>query len=62
MPATRSVARVRQPPVELVSVDEVIRRHVIRVLEVCAGDRTTAAYVLGIDRKTLERKLRRWGL
>jgi transcriptional regulator of acetoin/glycerol metabolism len=34
----------------------------LRVLEACNGNRTDAAKVLGLDRKTLYRKLLRWGV
>lgn len=44
----------------LVSLDEVERRHIARVLESVGGQRAAAAKVLGIDRKTLFRKLERW--
>jgi DNA-binding protein Fis len=35
---------------------------VLRVLEACDGNRTDAAKMLGLDRKTLYRKLLRWGV
>ena len=47
---------------DLVSLDEVRRRHVTLVLEHCNGNRTNAAKILHLDRKTLYRKLVRWGL
>jgi two-component system response regulator AtoC len=47
---------------ELLTLEEVERRHVLRVLEACKGNRTDAAKVLGLDRKTLYRKLLRWGV
>jgi two-component system response regulator AtoC len=47
---------------ELVSLEEVERQHVIRVLEACNGNRTDAAKILDLDRKTLYRKLLRWGV
>jgi two-component system response regulator AtoC len=47
---------------ELLTLEEIERRHVIRVLEACNGNRTDAAKVLGLDRKTLYRKLLRWGV
>jgi len=47
---------------ELLTLEEVERRHVIRVLEACHGNRTDAAKILGLDRKTLYRKLLRWGV
>ena len=47
---------------DLVSLDEVRRRHVTQVLDHCNGNRTNAAKILHLDRKTLYRKLVRWGL
>jgi two-component system response regulator HydG len=47
---------------ELLTLEEVERRHVLRVLEASHGNRTDAAKVLGLDRKTLYRKLLRWGV
>lgn len=46
----------------LASLDDVRRRHVTLVLEHCNGNRTNAAKILHLDRKTLYRKLVRWGL
>ncbi len=48
--------------VEMVPLDEIRRRHVARVLEACGGNRTDAARVLKLDRKTLYRRLLRWGI
>jgi two-component system response regulator HydG len=47
---------------ELIPLREVQRRYVLHVLELCGGNRTDAARVLGLDRKTLYRKLLRWGV
>jgi two-component system response regulator HydG len=47
-------------PEELVPLEEVERRYVLRVLEASGGNKTIAARVLGLDRKTLHRKLERW--
>ena len=47
-------------PSELVPLEEVERRYVLRVLESAAGNKTLAARILGLDRKTLHRKLERW--
>jgi two-component system response regulator HydG len=47
---------------ELLTLEEVERRHVLRVLEACNNNRTDAAKMLGLDRKTLYRKLLRWGV
>ena len=48
-------------PSELVPMEEVERRYVVRVLEAVAGNKTLAARILGFDRKTLYRKLERYG-
>jgi DNA-binding NtrC family response regulator len=45
---------------ELVSLEEVERRYILRVLHAVGGHRTEAARILGLDRKTLYRKLARW--
>ena len=44
-------------PEELVTLEEVERRYILRVMEAAGGHRTRAAQVLGLDRKTLYRKL-----
>jgi two-component system response regulator HydG len=46
-------------PSELLPMDEVERRYILRVLEAVAGNKTLAAQVLGFDRRTLYRKLER---
>jgi two-component system, NtrC family, response regulator AtoC len=50
-----------EDPVELLPMDEVERRHILRVLKAVGGNKTTAAEVLGFDRRTLYRKLERYG-
>jgi two-component system response regulator HydG len=47
-------------PSELVPLEEVERRYILRVLEAVRGNKTAAAHVLGLDRKTLYRKLERY--
>ncbi|MCA9650204.1 MAG: sigma-54-dependent Fis family transcriptional regulator [Myxococcales bacterium] len=47
-------------PTELVPLEEVERRYILRVVETVAGNKTMAAKILGLDRKTLYRKLERY--
>ncbi len=46
---------------EIMTMDEVERRYVTRILAQVDGNKTTAAELLGVDRRTLYRKLERWG-
>jgi two-component system response regulator AtoC len=46
-------------PAELLPMEEVERRYILRVLEAVGGNKTLAAQVLGFDRRTLYRKLER---
>jgi two-component system response regulator AtoC len=48
-------------PAELLPIEEVERRYILRVLEVTASNKTLAAKILGLDRTTLYRKLERYG-
>ena len=45
---------------EIVSLDEVERRYVTRALQLLGDNKTRAAEILGIDRRTLYRKIDRW--
>lgn len=49
-------------PAELVPLEEVERRYILHVLNSLQGNRTLAARLLGLDRKTLYRKLRQYGV
>ncbi|NUP06529.1 MAG: sigma-54-dependent Fis family transcriptional regulator [Polyangiaceae bacterium] len=44
-------------PTELVTIDELERRYIQRVLSLVGGNKTRAARILGLDRRTLYRKL-----
>ena len=52
-PATEAVSE------DLVSLDEAEKRHIITVLRATGGNQTQAAYILGIERKTLARMMKR---
>lgn len=49
-------------PSELVPLEEVEKRYILKVLEAVGGNRSQTAQVLGLDRKTLYRKLLRYGV
>lgn len=44
---------------DLPDLDSVKQAHVLYVLEACGGNRSLAARILGVDRKTLYRRLAR---
>jgi len=46
---------------ELVPLEEIERRYILRVVEAVGYNRTVAARTLGLDRKTLYRKLKAYG-
>ena len=50
------------PAAPLLSLEEVERGHILRVMEAVGGNKTQAARVLGLDRKTLYRKLEVYGI
>jgi DNA-binding NtrC family response regulator len=47
---------------DLPTLDEVERRYLLQVLEAVGGNRTRAAEVLGVDRRTLYRMAERFGI
>jgi two-component system response regulator HydG len=51
-----------QVPVALVTVDELEKQHLLRVLRAVKGNKMRASRILGFDRRTLYRKLERYGL
>lgn len=59
VPTSEPVAT--EPTEALESLSEIERRHILKALEVCRGQRALAARVLGVDRKTLYRRLRAYG-
>ena len=49
-------------PSELVRMEELERRYIVRVMEAVSGNKTAAARILGLDRKRLYRILDRLGI
>ena len=49
-------------PAELPTLDEVEKRYILRVMQTVHGNKALASRVLGLDRKTLYRKLDRYGV
>ena len=45
----------------VLSIDDLDRRHIQRVLALVGGDRSRAADLLGLDRRTLQRRIVRYG-
>jgi two-component system response regulator HydG len=50
-----------EDPSEVAPLDQVERRYILRVLDMANGNKTMAARLLGVDRKTLHRKLEQYG-
>jgi DNA-binding NtrC family response regulator len=61
-PARPSDPEPEPPGDDLVPLDEAERRHIVAVLEATGGNQTQAAFILGIERKTLARKMKRFGI
>ncbi|HVV85905.1 MAG TPA: sigma-54 dependent transcriptional regulator [Kofleriaceae bacterium] len=49
-------------PATLTSLEEVERRYILHVLQAVGGNRSQASAILGLDRKTLYRRLKAYGL
>jgi len=47
---------------DLPTLEEIERRYLLHVLQSVGGNRTKAAEVMGIDRRTLYRMAERWGI
>jgi DNA-binding NtrC family response regulator len=60
--ATREVKRVEDLYVSLPSLDEVENRYLAHVLSVTGGNKAKAAAILGINRRTLYRKVEKYRL
>ncbi len=58
--ASQVVVAASDDPSELVTLEEVERRYILRVMEAVGRNKSHAAQVLGLDRKTLYRKLEQY--
>ena len=58
----RSTLRIQEEETAALSLEEIERRHILRVLDACGGNKTQAAKTLQIDYKTLLAKLKRYGV
>jgi DNA-binding NtrC family response regulator len=56
--ASASPAALTEGPTDLQSLE---RRHILTVLESVGGDKSQAARLLGVSRRTLERRVAEWG-
>jgi ActR/RegA family two-component response regulator len=56
--ASASPAGLTEGPTDLQSLE---RRHILTVLESVGGDKSQAARLLGVSRRTLERRVAEWG-
>ena len=52
----------KQPFADLPTLDDLERRYLVHVLEAAHGNRTRAAEILGVDRRTLYRMAERFGI
>jgi transcriptional regulator with PAS, ATPase and Fis domain len=52
----------RRRNVELLSLDELEKRHIKRVLEVTGGNRPKAAKILGVNVSTVYRKIEKYNI
>ncbi|WP_460275790.1 sigma-54-dependent transcriptional regulator [Celeribacter sp. ULVN23_4] len=48
--------------IETESLEAVEQRHILNVLQSCGGNKAEAARILGVARKTIDRKCQAWGL
>jgi len=57
-----NVLVVADDPSELVPLEIVERRYILRVLEASGVNKSVAARILGLDRKTLYRRIESYGV
>ncbi|MBK8251217.1 MAG: sigma-54-dependent Fis family transcriptional regulator [Polyangiaceae bacterium] len=59
-PSKVRAAGIDEAPIDVPTLDELERRHILRVLSLVEGNKSLASQMLGVDRKTLYRKLDRY--
>jgi len=59
--APREAVTESEPAGALLPLSEVERRHVLAILDAVGGNKSEAARILGVDRKTLQARLQRYG-
>jgi transcriptional regulator with PAS, ATPase and Fis domain len=57
----KSVVVVTEDPEDLPSLEDLERRYIGRVLEITGGNKSHAARILGVERRTLYRRLDKYG-
>jgi transcriptional regulator of acetoin/glycerol metabolism len=53
---------IGEPSDRVATIDEVVRRHILHVLQLTGFHKSRTAQLLGIDRTTLWKKLREYGV
>jgi two-component system response regulator HydG len=61
-PAQPASAPVTSAPAEAATLKDVEKVRILAALEECSGNKSKAAVMLGISRRTLHRKLNEWGM
>jgi DNA-binding NtrC family response regulator len=61
-PAQPASAPVTSAPAEAATLKDVEKVRILAALEECGGNKSKAAVMLGISRRTLHRKLNEWGM
>ncbi|MCA9652830.1 MAG: sigma-54-dependent Fis family transcriptional regulator [Myxococcales bacterium] len=59
---TRPVVVATDDPEDLPTLEELERRYIGRVLEIAGGNKSRAARILGVERRTLYRRLDKYGI
>jgi transcriptional regulator of acetoin/glycerol metabolism len=60
--APSSTAPAAEDAAPFLSLDELTRRHLVRVLAATGGNKKKTAEILGVDRRTLYRMLARYAM